>query len=762
MTTMSDFFQHQQDARRRTRLFVALFILAVVFVTAVIALTTAYILPFVFSDFFDGFFDDFGMDSIASAGYTDNLGSDTLPLYWGNLLLSFICVPLLILGGSWHRTRSLRNGAQSFIADLGGQRIGTAKNLQERQLLNVVEEIALASGVPVPPVYILSGEASINAFVIGFSHADAALCVTEGAALVLTRQEMQGLVAHEFSHILNGDMRLNTYMAGILFGIECAYIAGAFILGVEVLTQEREKQSEDMQRLRGAMGEGGISDSMVAEMMKQNLGHETVSRVFAISAESERRRKAYDKRIGNPQKPAFAQQSSLDETDVVHGMGSFGGGFLALGVVLLLTGYLGKVLAGAIRAAVCRQREYLADASAVQFTRDPEGIGNVLRKICGYSYHSYITNPGSSAINHMLFAADKSSSGALAFLNPATHPPLKDRIRKILPLWDGTFLPVDLQELAEVAKRRTAKTPTAAGEEDRDKARSLAVAAVLGTRIVMDDTVAAAGQILHKHSAAGAAVYTPPELHDAPQSWYACAQSNDYACCIALALLISADGEIQTAQRKRIAQESMNWKARCEHLLQNQSMIRPNHRLPLLNIALPRLPQQIPADGVAAFKKLMRDLIAADKKLSLPEWCIYTLVSAQLYRIYEKKENLFPKYPEAGKLYPHMRTALSVIAHYSNQGKNVQAAFAAACAKLSLPENFAVFNENASLQQMPAALHTIAQIRPLQKPDFIEAVFTAIAHDGEISAEETELLHAVCAAIDTPPPAAQINTVQAA
>jgi Zn-dependent protease with chaperone function len=224
--------------------------------------------------------------------------------------------------------------------------------------------MALAAGVPMPQVYVLDQDAGINAFAAGHSPEDAAIGITRGGMTLLTRDELQGVIGHEFSHLLNGDMRLNIRIMGVLFGIVCLTVIGRVLL----------------------YARGG------------NRGRAPM---------------------------------------------------LLLGVALLVIGALGVLFGRLIQAALSRQREMLADASAVQFTRNPAGLAGALRKIGRVG--ARIDSPHAGEVSHMFF---ENGLGKPVFGWLATHPPLAERIRALDPGWDGSFDAHDADPTAETTPER--------------------------------------------------------------------------------------------------------------------------------------------------------------------------------------------------------------------------------------------------------------------------------------------------------------------
>lgn len=338
----TDFFDRQDVARRNTTRLVILFVLAVLAIMASVDLLLAATMGYLARD--------------PRTGAIDwTLAAD--PQLLG---LAVVGTLILVGGGSLYKTAQLRGGGRIVAEQLGGRRLNPDSRVPaERQLLNVVEEMAIASGSPAPPVYLLDQEDGINAFAAGFTPADAVIGVTRGAAERLTRDELQGVIAHEFSHIFNGDMRLNIRLIGLLHGILIIGLLGYFIL-----------------------------------------------RMTAFSGRGRRSKQG---------------SSALP--------------LLALGAGLMAVGFFGTFFGNLIKAAVSRQREFLADASAVQFTRQPEGLAGALKKIGGAATGSTIQSPNAPEASHMFFGRATSGFSALF----STHPPLAARIRVIEPAWDGTF-----------------------------------------------------------------------------------------------------------------------------------------------------------------------------------------------------------------------------------------------------------------------------------------------------------------------------------
>ena len=355
------FFEQQDVARRKTGLLVFLFCAAVIAIVLAIYAVIATI--------------NVNLD-LTQQIVPDNVRRSVH--FWDPQLFGIVTVAtiVVILLGSLYKMSELSAGGEAVALMLGGRRINPMTDVfAERQLLNVVEEMALASGVPVPPVYVLDNEKSINAFAAGFRPGDAVIGVSRGSLDYLTRDELQGVMAHEFSHILNGDMRLNIRLVGVLHGILILAIIGYYIL-------------------RSGAHAGGSN------------------------------------RKGGA------------------------GAILLVALGLMIIGGVGLFFGRLIKSAVSRQREYLADASAVQFTRYPGGIAGALKKIGGVRQGSRINDAHAGEVSHMFFG---NALPALGLNWLSTHPPLNERIRRIDPTFDGRFPKVEPLAARETAKAKPEK-----------------------------------------------------------------------------------------------------------------------------------------------------------------------------------------------------------------------------------------------------------------------------------------------------------------
>ncbi len=619
-----DFFQHQDAARRRTAWLVFLFVLAVVgIVLAVYAVIAALM---------------------------DRLGD--LPL----LAAVSAATATVIAAGSLYRMAQLQAGGQTIALELGGRRVDPrTTDLAERRLLNVVEEMALASGTPVPPVYVLDAEPGINAFAAGHDPASAVIGVSRGALMYLSRDELQGVVAHEFSHILNGDMRLNLRLVGVLHGILLLAIIGYYLVRAAGRSASRSSKK------------GGA------------------------------------------------------------------GALVLVGLALLVIGYVGVFFAKLIRCAVSRQREYLADASAVQFTRYPAGIAGALKKIGGLEEQSRIRDAHAEELSHLFFA-DAFAGSLLNWL--ATHPPLMERIRRLDPSFDGTF-PRTLPLPAEVPAR---EGPAAAAP---------APLAVRPARIAaVPETLAGqAGTLAPAHLAFAAALkdQIPQPLWDAAAEPYA-------AQAVVYSLLLDAQPAVR--QRRLDALRAAVGESYCQQAcrwLSEVDALPAEARLPLAQQAVPALKQIAPSQ-YAEFRRAVEALVRADGRLELFEYALQAVVLRALDLHFGLAKPSRPRYYGLGRLLDPLATVLSALAYVGQRTpEQAQQAFELAAARTRRTMALRP-KDQCTLGQLDAALAQLRLAAPKVKRQILEACVACVAADGTVTRREGELLRAITATLDCPMP----------
>ncbi len=635
-----DFFEAQESARTRTRTLVVLFIAAV---TAIIA--AVYLLVHV----------TFGP---GPAGGID-------PLLLAAVAAGTI---LLVAGGSMARTLQLRQGGGRVAELLGGRLVqSNTTDEHERRLVNVVEEMAIASGTPVPAIYVLDDERAINAFAAGYTLDDAAVAVTRGTLESLTRTELQGVIAHEFSHILNGDMRLNIRLIGLLYGILLLAIVGRGMLYA---------------------GRGG--------------------------------------RRGR----------------------SGGDGKVALiGIGLVAVGYIGVFFGRLIQAAVSRQREYLADAAAVQFTRAPEGIAGALKKIGGTETGSRIENHHAAEASHLFFANGVSRAFTTLM---ATHPPLKDRIRRIDPSFEG--------RLAD---------PAAAGMEQATGAASfMAGQAAPQPRVSGQSGGSAAGDALVATIGAPRAEhveYAHDLLESLPQAVRTAAHDPEDARALLFALLIS---EANTGTQLRIIDDlgEPSLGARAAELAALVRPLGPGVRLPLLDILLSAL-RTLPPEMKQAVHKVAQRLIASDDQIDVFELAVYHVLGRQLFDQQNAAAAASTGIHSLAPLRAEVQLVLSAVAWFgAHDAGAARSAFEEGANSLPGTAGVVTLIERSGidLEEVDAALGRLRHGAPGVRRRLLGACAQVVTHDGEIRVSEAEMLRAVSEALDCPmPPVAGTRRITA-
>lgn len=602
-----DFFGQQEAAKRNTGWLVALFAIAVVLIVATVYLAALVALR--------------GAEMTAGNGW------------WDPVLLALVAggVGLTVGVASGVRTLTLRSGG-SAVAELMGGRIVSPETSDEdeRRLRNIVEEMALASGVPVPVVYVLPDEPGINAFAAGYGIDDAVVAVTDGALHSLARDELQGVVAHEFSHLLNRDSRLNIQLTGLIFGILALGLAGRLLL-------------------RGSLHVRGGKKNQGAVVM------------------------------------------------------------IAVGLALFLAGYFGVLCGRMIRAAVSRQREFLADAAAVQFTRNPQGLAGALKKIG--TAGSALQNPSSEEVSHFFFASGMRPT----FLNRlwATHPPLTERIRRLDPAFDGTV---------SEGSMTSAEGPSAA----------------VGLR---GEAVSSANQTLAP-PAVGATVLDglPDVLHEAAGSSFG-------AVAMVYALVLDPEPAVRTKQMDMLA-ETLQAPLHREvmRLLPSVDALSPEARLPLVDVAAPALRQLSPPQA-SAFSGILAALARVDGHLSIFEFALETIVQHRLSAVLGQHPRRGAKLDE---VLPDAIVLLSALAHVgASVTDEVGAAFGAGLRSLT---DTAYRPAAATSRDLEGVLDRIGHAGAATRARIVEACVRTVLHDRAVTREEGQVLRAIAIALDAPLP----------
>jgi Zn-dependent protease with chaperone function len=509
---------------------------------------------------------------------------------------------------------------------------------KRRRLLNVVEEMAIASGVPVPEVYVLDQESGINAFAAGFTPADAAITVTRGAIERLTRTELSGVIGHEFSHILNGDMRLNTRLAGPLFGLLVIAIVARYTL-------------------RGLRGGGRAMP------------------------------------------------------------------FLAGALVIMALGYIGVLFGRLLQAAICRQREFLADASSVQFTRDPTALRDALVRIGRAPAGSHIHAPDGEDLAHLYIAP---SSDRLF----ATHPPLAARILRLDPRFDVGVL--DQPDLSP--------PPAEPETEAAAPAPAFAAAATPLSRHVGNPGLSAVA-------------YAQALRAALPAGIEAALARGSTAACLWLAVALSAEPAVREHQLAAVRDALGAAVADAVDKLGRAVATLPVAQyLPLLQRALPAL-KALPAERRATIAKLTTALAQADARISPLEYLLGALATRYL-----GDQLVPPRTPGALGLEECAAELGTLFAVIASAGRDdvvdARRAYERGLEALLPRERpgYAAPDARAWPAALDRALGRLAQLQPAAKEMLVDALGRTVLHDGGVRAEEAELVRAACALLHCPLP----------
>ncbi|MBB1088214.1 M48 family metallopeptidase [Lysobacter sp. SG-8] len=579
------------------------------------------------------------------------------------LMLVTSLVTLGVIGlGSLYRIASLGGGGESVALQLGGVPVPEdTRDLNLRRLRNVVEEIAIASGVPVPKLYVLEHEAAINAFAAGYSPSDAVVAVTRGALDRLNRDELQGVIAHEFSHILNGDMRLNIRLVGVLFGI--MMIA---LIGRKVMVH----------------------------------GHYAGRREGAVAV-------------------------------------------IVAALAAMLIGSIGLFFGRMIKAGVSRSRERLADASAVQFTRQTAGLAGALKKIGGLHDGSrLVARAEAEEVSHMLFGDGVGFRGLFA-----THPPLVERIRALEPGFDEKGL--------DALSRRWAASPPMGLEEDvqmgfAPPAAQERLQARGAEQVLRPDHVSA--QVAHP----GSDDYRRADtlVGAMPPALRALASDRESVVPLLLGLLMDDRAEVAAGQVRAISERLGRVVAERARYLREDSLrdLHPALRLPLASLAFPVLRLR-PRPELEQFLDASNAVIHADGEVSLFEYCLARLLTVQV------RESLDPaRYAQVGRkrtpgVKREFQVLLSVVAQAGHADEaSARRAYLAGLNRV-LPRDHLPYAPPADgVAALDAVWQPLDALDPLAKQVMVEAIAEAIVHDGRVSVAEAELLRTICGVLHCPLP----------
>ncbi len=623
-----DFFTRQHAARGTSAKLVVLFVLGVVSIVAVIDLIV--------------------LVAVRSSGTSSTIG-------W--LVVATVGTLLIIGGGTTSKLIALRAGGVAVAQSVGAVPVDpTTSDPQLRRYINVVEEMSIASGVPVPRLFVLEREEGINAFAAGYTPADAAVTVTAGALHQLNRDELQGVIGHEFSHVLNGDMKLNLRLIGLLNGLLLLGLVGLRVL---------------------AFG-GRSRDKNAAPLL-----------VFAIAA--------------------------------------------------MILGFVGQFFAGLIKAAVSRQREWLADASSVQFTRQTSGLTGALKKIAGVPTGSALQDSHSEQqINHMLFGEGKRSVSQLW----ATHPPLIDRIKALEPSFDPALVAALQQQYHD-------NPPNGMAEDAQlGLVRPQAPAPAPHVMLTPAQVSARVGTFTPDDLARGAALSAQLD-----PSVRALATQVTTALPLVLAMLLDSSDQVRERQlaliAARLAPDAAS-AANAEYA--RVAAVPPLLRLPLVAITMPSVVAR-PPQRLDALVGVLDELALADGTFTVHEYCLTRLVRAYVQDSLDPVHRSRPGRATVQQQQQAAITLLAVVAAAGNDSAEAaQRAFAAGVTALGLPAQ-PLQPPRDFVSALDAVWAPLDSLDPRQKKPLIEALAAAIADDGKLAVAEAELLRTACALVHCPVPA---------
>lgn len=659
-----DFFEHQDRARTQTTKLIALFVVAVICITALVY--GLVILAFTMANGGGGGEGNSPLGGPASVPYLELLG------------LTAAGVGLLVGGGSLGKIAQLRAGGGETVArSLGGRRISPdTVDPDQRRVMNVVEEMAIASGLPVPPVFLMEHEKGINAFAAGYTPERAVIGVTRGAVEKLSRDELQGVMAHEFAHILNGDMRLNIKLMGVIFGVMILQVIGGTVL-------------------RGMWYSGGV-----------------------------RVRRSNDRDSGGAQVAILV---------------------IALG--LMAIGFVGVIFGRLIQAAVSRQREYLADASAVQFTRNPDGIAGALKTIGGYERGARVDSPHAAETAHMFFG---NAVSGLAGLGGAfsTHPPLPERIRRLDPSFSGK-LPRKPAAGASAAGRSSGFASALAG----GAAGVAGAAGLAGASAPASPAAPGAGDRVRVGAAGSFDVEEGPRLlARVPEELRGAARTVLGAQALLLCLLLDRDDAVRERQFKllesRLAEPVLREAVR---LAPPAVRLDRSLRLPVLSLCVPALTDLADYE-YRKLRKLVEAMVAADETTDRFEWALLEVLERQVGG--HHGDGGGERGAGGRKLASEADAAGTVLAAMASAAADPAAAFVAATRALQEAGGVVARppTEPLTRARFGAALERLATLRPAGQRAMLAACTAAVQEDDRIDREEAELLRVVAEAMGIPLP----------
>ena len=630
-----NFFKAQDKARKYTRRLIFLFILAVVSLIALTNLLLIGTLAFLGSNEEQSFYSTFVNSVDVNVVVVISIG-----------------VSLLVIIGSLFKIYDLSRGGSAIAEMLGGKLVPQSTDKpDERRLLNIVEEMSIAAGMPIPQVYVLN-EPSINAFAAGQSHNNSVIGVTQGTLSQLTRDELQGVIAHEFSHILNGDMKLNLRLIGVLHGI----------------------------LLIGMLGEKVLNSMRYSSGKKDGAGP-----------------------------------------------------IIVIGLGLMFIGYAGTFFGKWIKSSVSRQREFLADASAVQFTRNKDTIAGALKKIGGMEEGSLLHSSSASEYSHAYFANGVSSFFDSMF---ATHPPLEERIKQIDPGWNGRFIAPKVSSKEEPEEKE--KKPTSI--------EGLAATAAILT--ATDQIINQVGAVTENNIE-----YAHQLLLSIPGSIKSSSQSAFSARAVIYAILIREQKNKKETWELLVKHSDPAMPQLTKQFIDEIKDLDEKLILPILELCINAL-RELSKNQYKQFRDTINHIIAADKTIDLNEWVLQHLVLQQLDEHFSIRKPAKEKHAYLGAVKNSAETLLSLIAYTEHKDSKEKArqAFEKGINEIGAKAFKFIPNEDISLTSLNSSLEQLKELKPLLKQRILKACAAIIMQDGETTRKGMELFRTVSTSLNCPVP----------
>jgi len=657
-----NFFEHQARAHRQSLLLIVLFLLAVVLLVCAVTLVIAHAYLYATRSAF-----------YPVAESIRQLGAEF-----------FIVVALttltVIVGASLWKLSQLSKGGRVVAEMLGGERVDPGSHDPAKQrLTNVVEEMAIASGTTVPAIYLIEAD-GINAFAAGFSPSQAVIGVTRGCMELLSRDELQGVIAHEFSHILNGDMRLNMRLIGVLHGILVIGLLGqALMRGTFKRSRYRYRYLDsDPARRRGG---GGVMQTFLP------------------------------------------------------------------GLALRILGSIGVFFGRLIKAALSRQREFLADASAVQFTRNADGMVNALRKIRVHVGAASIRAPNTEQVSHLFFG-EAVSSGFTNLLS--THPPLDERIKRIRPRFSIDRDPVPQAGVENL--ENAGLIPRFNGYEPLNALSASTMAAGLN-RMTVAQVVDSVGspQPEHLEQAKKTLVAIPDDLA-------AVAHQSHSAQALLIALLLDKNEALRATQLRVLSDGASDRFLRLIKGCATQLDVLPTElRLPLIGMALPAV-AMLEQAKINLHLQTMRKVVLACQPMVLAQYVVFAIARTQLTDQRGKPRDVYHR-----RLKPLSADVAVVTGLLARVGHAdviaARRAFSAAMAEVDVTASELPALEMATVSALEKSLRKLNGLALMPRMKLISALATAVLYDQHVRIEELELLRAICEILDCPLPPLQASVL---